>query len=89
MITWDAPVEKDYPSECKIKYRVRLLKAADNQFYRSKKLLSDTKEQIPEGFLKPEDIPITYVKDRMSVLGLNRHRTTQFQLSLNLKHSGF
>ncbi len=62
MITWDAPVEKDYPSECKIKYRVRLLKAADNQFYKSKKLLSDTKEQIPEGFLKPEDIPDTYVR---------------------------
>ena len=62
MITWDAPVEKDYPAECKIKYRVRLLKAADNQFYKSKKLLSVTKEQIPEGLLKPEDIPDTYVR---------------------------
>ncbi len=61
-ITWDAPVEKDYPSECKIKYRVRLLKDVNNQFYRSKKLIYDLKEQIPEGFLKPEDIPDTYVR---------------------------
>lgn len=62
MITWDALVEKDYPAECKIKYKVRLLKAADNQFYMSKKPLSDTKEQISEGFLKSEDIPNTYVR---------------------------
>jgi len=61
MITWSAP-EKDYPPECKIKYRVRLLKNHDSQFYKTKKLLSDTKEQIPEGFLKPEDIPDTYVR---------------------------
>ena len=62
MITWTAPDEKDYPAECKIKYRVRLLKRVDSQFYKSKKGLSDTKEQIPEGFLKPEDIPDTYVR---------------------------
>ena len=61
-ITWTAPDEKDYPAECKIKYRVRLLKRVDSQFYRSKKGLSDTKEQIPEGFLKPEDISDTYVR---------------------------
>ena len=61
MITWSAP-EKDYPPECKIKYRVRLLKTSRSQFYKSKKGLSDTKEQIPEGFLKPEDIPDTYVR---------------------------
>ena len=61
LITWNAP-EIDYPSECKIKYKVRLLKNNRSQFYKSKKGLSDTKEQIPEGFLKPEDIPDTYVR---------------------------
>jgi hypothetical protein len=61
MITWSAP-EKDYPPECKIKYKVRLLKTSRSQFDKSKKGLSDTKEQIPEGFLKPEDIPDTYVR---------------------------
>ncbi len=62
MITWTAPDKKDYPAECKIKYKVRLLKTNRSQFYKSKKGLSDTKEQIPEGFLKPEDIPDTYVR---------------------------
>jgi hypothetical protein len=61
LITWSAP-EKDYPPECKIKYKVRLLKNSRSQFYKSKKGLSDPKEQIPEGFLKPEDIPDTYVR---------------------------
>jgi hypothetical protein len=49
MITWTAPDEKDYPAECKIKYKVRLLKTNRSQL-------------IPEGFLKPEDIPDTYVR---------------------------
>lgn len=61
MITWSAP-EKDSPAYCKIKYIVRLLKDKHSQFYKSKKGLLDTKEQIPEGFLKAEDIPDTYVR---------------------------
>jgi hypothetical protein len=61
-ITWTAPDEKDYPAECKIKYKVRLLKNHRSQLYKSKKGLSDTKEQIPEGFLKSEDIPDIYVR---------------------------
>jgi hypothetical protein len=61
-ITWTAPDKKDYPAYCKIKYKVRLLKTNLSQFYKSKKGLSDTKEKIPEGFLKSEDIPDTYVR---------------------------
>jgi hypothetical protein len=36
MITWTAPDKKDYPAECKIKYKVRLLKTNRSQFYKSK-----------------------------------------------------
>ena len=61
MITWSAP-EKDYPPECKIDYRVRLLKDAHNQFYRSKKPIYDLKHQLPEGILKSENIPTTYIR---------------------------
>lgn len=61
MITWSAP-DKDYPPECKIKYTVRLHKTIHSQFYKSKKGFTETKEQIPEGFLKSEDIPDTYVR---------------------------
>ena len=62
LISWDAPMKEEIPAGCETKYRVRLLKNNGDQFYRSKKLLSDTKEQIPEGFLKPEDISDTYVR---------------------------
>jgi len=62
LITWDAPKKEDIPAGCEIKYRVRFLKNNENQFYKSKKLLTDTQEQIPEGFLKPEDIADTYVR---------------------------
>jgi len=61
-ITWTALKKEDYPPECKIKYRVRLLKNNRSQFYKSKKLLSDTKEEIPRGILKYEDIPDTYIR---------------------------
>ena len=33
-----------------------------NQFYRTKKLLSDAKDEIPRGILKYEDIPYTYIR---------------------------
>ena len=62
MITWSAPERKETPSKCKIGYRVRLLKDASNQFYRSKKLIYDLKHQIPEGILTPDIIPYTYVR---------------------------
>jgi hypothetical protein len=61
MITWSAP-EKDYPAECKIRYQVRLLKNIHSQIYKSEKMSSEPKEQIPEGILKSEDIPDTYVR---------------------------
>lgn len=61
MITWSAP-DKDYPPECEIKYTVRLLKNHLTQIYKSKKPFPEPKEQIPEGFLKSEDIPDTYVR---------------------------
>jgi hypothetical protein len=61
-ITWSALKREGTPSKCKIGYRVRLLKDVSNQFYRSKKLLSDPKHQIPEGILTPDIIPYTYVR---------------------------
>lgn len=61
-ITWTALKKEDYPSECQIKYRVRLLKNNRNQFYKTKELSPDTKDEIPGGFLKYEDIPHTYIR---------------------------
>ena len=61
-ITWTALKEGDYPPECKIKYRVRLLKNNGNQFYKTKKLSSEPKDEIPRGILKYEDIPDTYIR---------------------------
>jgi len=60
-ISWSAPKEGGYPPECKIRYAVRLLKDIDSQLYRSK-YTDDTKHQIPEGVLKSEDIPGTYIR---------------------------
>ncbi|CAB5109257.1 hypothetical protein D3OALGA1CA_1921 [Olavius algarvensis associated proteobacterium Delta 3] len=62
MITWSALDPTRYPSECKIKYKVRLLKSNLEQFYATKKGTSETKDQIPEGILKPEDLAETYVR---------------------------
>jgi len=62
MITWNALDPALYPSECKIKYKVRLLKSNLKQFYATKKGTSEAKDQIPEGILKPEDIEDTYVR---------------------------
>jgi len=61
-ITWTAPKKEDVPPGCKMRYRVRLLKNNRSQFYRSKKVLSDTKEEIPKGVLKYEEIPDTYIR---------------------------
>ena len=62
MITWTAPKQEEIPTKCKIVYVVRLLKDINNQFYRSKTPTDDLKEQIPEGFLKSENISDTYVR---------------------------
>lgn len=62
MITWTAPKQEEIPEKCKIGYMVRLIKDVDNQFYRSKKITYELQEQIPEGLLKPENIPDTYVR---------------------------
>jgi len=61
-ISWSAPKQGSYPPECIIRYAVRLLKNIDSQFYRSKYISDDTKHQIPEGVLKFDDIPDTYVR---------------------------
>jgi hypothetical protein len=61
-ISWSAPKEGGYPPECKVRYAVRLLKSFRSQFYRSKYISDDTKHKIPEGVLKSEDIPDTYVR---------------------------
>ena len=61
-ITWTALKKEDYPPECEIKYRVRLLKNVRSQFYKTKKLSSEPKDEIPRGVLKYEDIPDTYIR---------------------------
>jgi len=61
-ITWDAPKEEDIPAGCEIRYQVRLIKHVRAQFYKSKKPQSDMKHEIPEGFLKPEDIANTFIR---------------------------
>jgi len=62
MITWSALDPTQYPAECKIKYKVRLLKSNQEQFYATKKVTSETTDQIPEGILKPKDLAETYVR---------------------------
>jgi hypothetical protein len=62
MITWTAPNKEEIPTKCKIGYMVHLLKDVNNQLYRSKALTYGLKKQIPEGVLKPENIPDTYVR---------------------------
>lgn len=62
MITWNALDQNQYPADCNLKYKVRLLKSNVEQFYATKKGTSETKDQIPEGILKQEDIADTYVR---------------------------
>ena len=60
-ISWKAPMEKDIPQGVTVRYKIRLLKSRTNQLYRSKAIY-ETTHQIPEGKLKAEDIPDTYVR---------------------------
>ena len=60
-ITWSAPSEKDIPAGCDTEYRVRLLKHSDTQLHRSK-ALKEMKYAVPEGILKNDDMPDTYVR---------------------------
>ena len=62
LVTWSAPDQSQYPSDCKIKYKVRLLKSNLEQFYATKKGTSETRDQIPEGVLKSDDIAKTYIR---------------------------
>ena len=62
VITWSAIDKGQYPSECNLKYKVRLLKSNVDQFYVTKKGTSETRDQIPEGILQPDDIADTYVR---------------------------
>jgi hypothetical protein len=62
MITWAASKQDGIPTECKIMYVVRLLKDVNNQIYMSKPPTQDLKQQVPEGVLKPENIPDMYVR---------------------------
>lgn len=61
MISWSAPNEKNLPQGVAVKYRVRLLKDFQNQFYRSK-IITTTSHQIPEGTIKSEDLSKIYVR---------------------------
>ena len=61
MISWSAPNEKDIPQGAGVRYRVRLLKDMNNQFYKSK-IITDTTHQIPEGTIKSEDLSKIYVR---------------------------
>ena len=61
IISWSAPDEKDLPQGAAVRYRVRLLKNSENQFYRSK-IIPDTSHQIPEGTIKDEDLSKIYVR---------------------------
>ena len=61
-ITWDPPPMEEVPAGCAIRYQVRLIKHRRAQFYKSKKPQSDTRHEIPEGVLKPEDIAETFIR---------------------------
>jgi hypothetical protein len=61
LISWSAPNEKDIPQGAEVRYRVRLLKDMNNQFYKSD-IIADTSHQIPEGIIKSEDLSKIYVR---------------------------
>lgn len=63
-ISWRPPKDKDMediPEECRLSYVVRLLKAADNQFWQSGGTTS-LSVTIPEGVLETEDLFDTWVR---------------------------
>ena len=60
-ISWSLSDSDSVPDRCATHYRVRLLKDIDTQFHRSDKLTTTT-YTIPEGVLKEEDLPNTYVR---------------------------
>jgi hypothetical protein len=60
-ISWSAPNEKDIPQGAEVKYRVRLLKDMNNQFYKSQ-IITNTSFQIPEGNIKSEELSEIYVR---------------------------
>ena len=60
-ISWSAPNENDVPQGAIVKYRVRLLKDMNNQFYKSK-IIANTSLQIPEGNIKSEELSEIYIR---------------------------
>jgi len=61
IISWSKPDEKDIPQGAEVKYRVRLLKDMNNQFFRSE-ITTETSVQIPEGNIKSEELSKIYVR---------------------------
>jgi len=76
-ITWDPPAMEGGPQGCEITYQVRLIKHHRAQFYKSKKPQSDTKHEIPEGFLKPEDIADTFIRIECQCLVADEKETAK------------
>jgi hypothetical protein len=60
-ISWSAPNEKDIPQGAEVKYRIRLLKDMNDQFYKSE-IITNTSLQIPEGNIKSEELSEIYVR---------------------------
>ena len=85
MISWSPPDEKDIPQGAAVRYRVRLLKDAYNQFYMSK-IISDTSHQIPEGTIKDEDLSKVYVRVECQGWDINNK---EHPLPLNLESQTF
>jgi len=85
MISWSAPNVEDTPQGAAVRYRVRLLKNLDNQFYKSK-IIPDTSHQIPEGTIKDEDLSKIYV--RVECQGWDK-TNNEHPLPLNLQSQTF
>lgn len=85
MISWSAPDEGGIPQGAGVRYRVRLLKDMNNQFYKSK-IIADTSHQIPEGTIKDEDLSKVYV--RVECQGWDKNNK-EHPLPLNLQSQTF
>jgi hypothetical protein len=59
VITWSPP--KNIPEGIQVRYRVRLLKDANNQFYISSDIF-DTTYKIPQSLIKSDDLSNIYIR---------------------------
>lgn len=71
-ITWNAPSENELPEGVKIRYQVRLLKAGNQQFYRSGGTTL-TAHSVPKGIIKAEDLSKIYVRVQCQGWDQNDH----------------